>query len=203
MRTRIRRRHIALNKPYGMLSQFSDIAASGHTTLASLGLPTRVYPVGRLDHDSEGLLILSDNPSIVHRLLEPTSRHPRTYLAQVEGIPDNNAVRHLSEGVLIRGARTSPSEISVLDHDPELPSRTVPIRFRKHVPTTWLRLTLTEGRNRQVRRMTAAVGHPTLRLVRIQIGGLCLADLELDPGMWRQISPAELALLLDPRWSTA
>jgi 23S rRNA pseudouridine2457 synthase len=180
---------VALWKPYGVLSRFTPTA--GHASLAELGLPAGIYPVGRLDHDSEGLLLLTDDGPLAHRLSDPRYAHPRRYLAQVEGVPAAAALRALARGVEIQGKRTRPARVRALDADPELPARPVPIRFRRSQPTSWLELELTEGRNRQVRRMTAAVGHPTLRLVRIAIGPLRLAALGLEPGEWRALAPQE------------
>lgn len=187
-----RHRTFALFKPYGMMSQFSPV--EGKTTLAELGkFPADVYPVGRLDADSEGLLILTNDNRLKERLLEPRHRHPRTYLVQVERVPDRTALAKLEEGVIIEGRRTLPATVRLLESEPDLPPRPVPIRYRKNVPTAWLELVLVEGRNRQVRRMTAAVGHPALRLVRVQIGALKLG--ELQPGGVRELSVKELGLL--------
>ncbi len=179
---------IALHKPYDVLSQFTQEVA-GQRTLAEFGLPREVYPIGRLDRDSEGLLLLSDERALVDRLLHPRHGHPRTYWVQVEGIPDEAALRHLREGVLIDNRKTLPCRVRRLDPAPALPPRDPPVRFRKTVPDTWLALELTEGRNRQVRRMTAAAGHPTLRLVRAMVGGYPLGDL--PPGQWRALDAAD------------
>ncbi len=145
--------------------------------------------MGRLDHDSEGLLLLTDDGALAHRLLDPRSGHERTYWAQVERTPDEAALEKLRSGVVIEKQKTRPARARLLEHEPELPPRPVPIRFRKSVPTAWIELTLTEGRNRQVRKMTAAVGYPTLRLVRVAFGPIRLDDLE--PGAWRELSPEE------------
>ena len=145
-------------KPHGVLSQFTG---EGRKTLSMFGpFPPHVYPVGRLDADSEGLLLLTDDRSVIFRLTDPRFAHPRTYLVQVERIPENDAVERLRRGVTIQGKQTRPAEVGVLSFPPALPPRPIPIRLRKSVPTAWLRLTLREGRNRQVRKMTAAVGHP-------------------------------------------
>ncbi len=152
-----------------------------------------VYPVGRLDRDSEGLLLLTDDGQLAHRLTDPRFEHPKTYLVQVERIPDLRALERLRRGVELRDGRSRPAEVDLLAEPPALPDRSVPIRYRKHVPTAWLRLSIREGRNRQVRRMTAAVGHPTLRLVRIAIGPLSLGDLA--PGQWRELTFDELGAL--------
>ena len=166
-----------------MLCQFTDPA--GRPTLAAYGLPPGVYPAGRLDHDSEGLLLLTDDGPLVKRLLDPANGHPRRYLAQVEGEPDDAALARLATGgIAIQGHRTRPCGVERID-PPELWPRDPPVRFRKSVPDRWIALTLTEGKNRQVRRMTAAVGHPTLRLVRVAIGDVKLGDL--PPGGWRTV----------------
>jgi 23S rRNA pseudouridine2457 synthase len=186
-------RVLALWKPYGFLSQFTDEGA--HPGLAGLVSVRGVYAAGRLDHDSEGLLVLTDDGALAHALTEPRFAHPRTYWAQVERVPDAAALAALAAGVLVQGRRTRPAEARLLAGDAPLPPRPVPIRFRKAIPTAWVELTLAEGRNRQVRRMTAAVGHPTLRLVRVAIGALRLLDLGLAPGGWRALTPAEEAVL--------
>jgi 23S rRNA pseudouridine2457 synthase len=149
--------------------------------------------VGRLDQDSEGLLLLTNDGPLQHRLINPKFHHPRTYWAQVERVPDEEALQQLRDGVLIKGDRTRPAQARLLEHDPDLPPRDPPIRVRKQIPTAWLELILTEGRNRQVRRMTAAVGFPTLRLVRTQILHLSLNQLE--PGTWRELSADEVRSL--------
>ncbi len=180
---------LAFHKPYGVLSQFTP-DRPGQRTLAEFGFPAQVYPVGRLDLDSEGLLLLCDEPGFNHRLLDPSRQHPRTYWVQVEREPCDESLRRLARGGLdIRGHRTRPCRVVKLAGEPPLPPRDPPVRFRKSVPTAWLGLTLVEGKNRQVRRMTAAVGHPTLRLVRAAIGGFQLGPLA--PGAWRELSPDE------------
>lgn len=162
---------IAFHKPYGILCQFTP-DQPGQRTLAEFGFPPGVYPVGRLDLDSEGLLLLSDEAGFNHRLLDPKTAHPRTYLAQVEGIPTPEAIARLVRGGIdIQGHRSRPCRASMPDPQPELPPREPPVRFRQNIPTAWLELELIEGKNRQVRRMTAAVGFPTLRLIRLAIGG--------------------------------
>jgi len=181
---------IALHKPYGYLSQFSS--EDGHPGLAALRLPPKVYPCGRLDRDSEGLLLLTDDGDLNHRLTDPRFEHPRAYWAQVERVPDDAALKALAAGPRLSDGPTRPCKARLIA-EPALPPRDPPIRFRKNVPTAWLELTLTEGRNRQVRRMTAAVGFPTLRLVRAAIGALKLGDLA--PGRWRQVNTAELGRL--------
>jgi 23S rRNA pseudouridine2457 synthase len=153
-----------------------------------------VYPVGRLDWDSEGLLLLTNDGQLQHRLCHPRFGHERTYWVQVERIPDAAALTQLQEGVMIQDYSTRPALVQLLPTEPSLPERNPPIRFRKNVPTAWLEMTLTEGKNRQVRRMTAAVGFPTLRLVRVSIAHLHLNDLQ--PGQWRDLTSSELKLLL-------
>jgi 23S rRNA pseudouridine2457 synthase len=180
-------RTIALFKPYDVLSQFRD--AGGRATLAAFVAIPGVYPVGRLDRDSEGLLLLTDDGRLAHRLTDPRFAHPRTYLVEVERIPDAAALEALRRGVVLSDGPTRPAEVELLAEPPELPERPVPIRVRKTVPTAWLRLTIREGRNRQVRRMTAAVGHPTLRLVRVAIGPIEVGSLA--PGQWRELTQVE------------
>ncbi len=188
---------VAFNKPYGVLSQFTPEPGSRWRTLADFGLPARIYPVGRLDADSEGLLLLSDEADLVGRLLEPEKGHPREYWVQVERVPTDASLERLARGGLdLSGHRTRPGRAWRLDPAPMLPPRDPPIRQRQTVPDAWIALELTEGKNRQVRRMTAAVGHPTLRLVRARIGGLTLAGLELKPGAWREVDRASV---LPPR----
>ena len=179
---------IAFHKPYGVLSQFTP-DGSPNRTLAEFGFPPRVYPLGRLDADSEGLLLLSDEPGLNSRLLDPEQGHKRTYWAQVERVPDAGALAALEKGVAIQDYRTRPCRARLLDPQPEVPPRDPPIRFRKNVPDCWIELELVEGKNRQVRRMTAAVGHPTLRLLRVAIDGTTLDGLGLAPGTWRALRP--------------
>jgi 23S rRNA pseudouridine2457 synthase len=183
--------YLKLFKPYDVLCQFSD--GAGRTTLKEFVPIEGVYPVGRLDRDSEGLLILTDDGQLAHRLTDPRFEHPKTYFVQVEWIPDREDLKRLERGVELKDGRSRPAKVELLDQPPALPDRPVPIRFRKHVPTAWLRLTIREGRNRQVRRMTAAVNHPTLRLVRIAIGPVSLG--ELAPGQWRDLERDELMAL--------
>ncbi len=183
---------IAFHKPFGVLSRFTP-DGSPHRTLAEFGFPPGVYPLGRLDADSEGLLLLSDEPEWNARLLHPRRAHPREYWVQVERIPTDAALAALARGVVIQGERTRPCRVWRLDPPPAVPPREPPIRFRKHVPDCWLALELTEGRNRQVRRMTAAVGHPTLRLIRVRIGRFELGPLA--PGQWRVLRPEERRLV--------
>lgn len=184
---------LALHKPYGVLSQFTPEPGSRWRTLADFDLPKGVYALGRLDADSEGLLLLSDEPGLNSRLLDPVHGHRREYWVQVERVPTDAALAELARGVTIGGHRTQPCRVRRLEPAPVLPPRDPPIRLRKNVPDCWLALELTEGKNRQVRRMTAAVGHPTLRLVRMRIGVLKLDDLGLAPGRWRELTRAERA----------
>jgi 23S rRNA pseudouridine2457 synthase len=200
----LRNRYILFYKPFGVLSQFS-----GDREGLKKYVPVKdVYPVGRLDRDSEGLLLLTNDGALQHRLTDPKFNHPRTYWVQVEGVPNQSALDQLAHGITIQDYRTRPAHVRLLSVEPALPPRDPPIRFRKTVPTSWIELTLTEGRNRQVRRMTAAVGHPTLRLVRVSIGGLSLGDSKLSgllscepglaalqPGEWRELSQEELEKL--------
>jgi 23S rRNA pseudouridine2457 synthase len=188
-------RYVLFNKPDGVLCQFTDAMhpsnREGRKTLADYGpFPRDVYPVGRLDFDSEGLVLLTNDGPLKHRLLDPKFSHPRTYLVQVERIPSGESLEKLRHGVIIEERRTLPAKARLLTDEPDVPPRSMPIRFRKSVPTAWLELTLHEGKNRQVRKMTAAVGHPTLRLVRIGIANLFVGDLR--PGEKRELAPDEI-----------
>jgi 23S rRNA pseudouridine2457 synthase len=177
---------IALNKPFNVLCQFTDRGTPARRTLADFGLPAGVYPAGRLDFDSEGLLLLTDDGALAHRITDPRHKQPKTYLVQVEGAPSAEQLQALRDGVELNDGATRPARVRRLDDAPGLWPRDPPVRFRKTVPDAWLELTIGEGRNRQVRRMTAAVGLPTLRLVRIAIG-----DWRLDalaPGRWQAMS---------------
>jgi len=185
---------IAFNKPYGVLSQFTP-DGSPNRNLSEFGFPERVYPIGRLDADSEGLLLLSDEAKWNDRLLNPTRRHPREYWAQVERIPVQTALDELAAGVTIKGHRTLPCRVSFLDPQPDVPPRDPPIRVRKSVPDCWIGLELVEGKNRQVRRMTAAIGHPTLRLIRNRIGSYVLPSCK-KPGQWHELTTSESRLLM-------
>lgn len=184
---------IIFNKPYGVLSQFTH--EGSRSSLQDFGpFPRALYPVGRLDADTEGLLVLTNDNALKHQLTDPTFGHPKTYLVQVENIPSEDALEQLRTGVMIEKKKTKPSEVTLLTKEPALPLRPAPIRFRKNIPTAWLEITLREGRNRQIRKMTAAVGHPTLRLLRIRMGQLDLS--ELAPGKWRKLSSIERQRLL-------
>ena len=184
---------IAFHKPFGVLSQFTG-DGSPNRPLAEFGFPKNVYAIGRLDADSEGLLLLSDESSWNDRLLHPRHAHEREYWAQVEKIPTRAALEQLQCGVVIQGRKTLPGRAWMLEPQPEMPPRVPPIRFRKSVPDCWIGLELVEGKNRQVRRMTAAIGHPTLRLVRVRIGQFWLGDL--PPGQWRVLSATESQAVL-------
>jgi 23S rRNA pseudouridine2457 synthase len=210
---------IAFNKPFGVLSQFTG-DGSPNRPLAEFGFPKNVYAIGRLDADSEGLLLLSDEARWNDRLLNPRHAHEREYWAQVEKIPAPESLKKLETGIVVQGRKTLPCRAWILEPQPEvevrsavlcapsdiikatfgahgvtrptLAPRTPPIRFRKSVPDCWIGLELVEGKNRQVRRMTAAIGHPTLRLIRVRIGDFWLGDL--PPGQWRELTPPEIKL---------
>lgn len=183
---------LAFHKPYGVLSQFTP-DGSANRPLAEFGFPKGIYSIGRLDADSEGLLLLSDEARWNARLLSPTSHVEKTYHVLVERLPEESALRQLREGVVLDGKATLPAGARVLDPQPEFPPRDPPVRFRKNVQDFWIELRLREGRNRQVRRMTAAVGHPTLRLIRVAIGGVSLGSLVY--GGWRELSLGEIQML--------
>lgn len=172
---------LLFNKPYLVLCQFTD--PDGRPTLADYINVPGVYAAGRLDHDSEGVLALTDDGRLQQRIADPQHKLPKTYWAQVEGIPDAAAIQQLQRGVQLKDGMTRPAEARLIDEPPQLWPRTPPIRERKSIPTAWIELTLREGRNRQVRRMTAAVGFPSLRLIRAAIGPWALRDLQ--PGEWR------------------
>lgn len=182
-----------INKPYGVLSQFTG--SPGQRTLAEFGpFPPDVYAAGRLDADSEGLLLLTNDRRVQQRLTDPAFGHTRTYCVQVENIPSAASLLLLRKGVVLDGRRTLPAEVRLLAEEPLFPPRSVPIRVRKSIPTAWLEITLKEGRNRQVRRMTASVGHPTLRLIRVAMDVLTLTGLA--PGEAREITRQERGVLL-------
>jgi len=201
---------IAFHKPYGVLSQFTG-DGSPNRPLAEFGFPKNIYPIGRLDADSEGLLLLSDEARWNEKLLHPRHAHEREYWAQVEKIPTPESLLQLAKGLVIQDRKTLPCRAWLLEPQPvvgssscdnrtaqrTVPTRTPPIRFRKSVPDCWIGLELVEGKNRQVRRMTAAIGHPTLRLLRVRIGNFWLADL--PPGQWRVLSPEEILCVAPAR----
>ncbi|QIL19482.1 pseudouridine synthase [Thermomonas sp. HDW16] len=176
---------IAFNKPYGVLCQFTDRSPPPRRTLAEFGLPPDVYPAGRLDFDSEGLLLLTDDGALAHRLTDPKHKQAKTYWAQVEGDPDAAALDALRNGVVLNDGPTLPAQAKRIDA-PTLWPRDPPVRFRKTVPDAWIELSIREGRNRQVRRMTATVGLPTLRLVRVAIANYRMEALM--PGEWRIVN---------------
>ena len=184
---------IVFNKPFNVLSQFTD--KEGRRTLAEFIPVPRVRPAGRLDYDSEGLLLLTDDGALRARIAEPKHKLPKTYWVQVEGTPTTDALEQLRNGVMLNDGRTRPADVRPIP-EPELWPRDPPIRMRRNIPTAWIELILTEGRNRQVRRMTAAVGFPTLRLVRVAVGPYRLDGLE--PGEWREVAIAP-SLARDPR----
>lgn len=180
-------RCLLLHKPYGVLTQFTSL--QGRRTLKEFINIPNVYPVGRLDHDSEGLLLLTDDGPLQHSLSDPRFEHPKTYWAQVERVPTNEALENLRNGIEIQGYRTKAAQVTLVENEPLFAPRNPPVRFRKTVPTAWLELTISEGKNRQIRHMTAAVGHPTLRLIRTAIGRLSLGNLQ--PGQWLELTPDE------------
>ncbi|MCW5965959.1 MAG: pseudouridine synthase [Bryobacterales bacterium] len=187
-------RYLLFYKPYGVLSQFTPEPGSRHQCLGDFVKVPDVYPAGRLDGDSEGLVLLTSDGDLQHVLTDPRYGHPRTYWVQVEGIPGREALDRLRRGgMMIQGYFTRPAAAHLMEAEPDLPQRHPPIRMRKEIPTAWLELTLTEGRNRQVRRMTAATGYPTLRLVRAAIGPVTLAGMM--PGGWRDLHPEEVEAL--------
>ncbi|MDF1611337.1 pseudouridine synthase [Stygiobacter electus] len=184
-------KYFLLNKPYGVLTQFTD--KENRPTLSSLyKFPKDVYPVGRLDLDSEGLLLLTNDKSLTNFLLNPKFKHEREYYVQVEGIPTEEAIKKLCDGVIIENRKTLPAKVKLIE-DPNFEKRNPPIRERKNIPTSWLSITIYEGRNRQVRRMTAAVGYPTLRLVRVRIENLFLGNLK--SGEVRKLTTDEIKQL--------
>lgn len=184
---------LAFNKPFGVLSQFTPDGSLNHT-LFEFRFPKKVYPIGRLDADSEGLLLLTDEAALNQKLLHPRNAHEREYWVQIEKHPSSQDLIQMQKGVLIQGRKTLPARAWILEPQPDLPLRDPPIRVRKTVPTCWIGLELTEGKNRQVRRMTAAIGHPTLRLIRVRIGGLSLNDLA--SGTWRELDLDQRNLVL-------
>jgi 23S rRNA pseudouridine2457 synthase len=186
-------RYLVVHKPYGVMTSFTD--PEGRPSLGDYVPVPDVYAAGRLDLDSEGLMLLTSDGWLNHRLTHPDYEHPKTYLVQVERVPDDAALQALRRGVEIKGQRTRPAEVELLAgaHEPDVPPREVPIRYRANVPTAWLRIVLREGRKRQIRHMTAAVGYPTLRLMRVAMGPISLGDLA--PGRWRDLDDGELRAL--------
>jgi len=183
---------IAFNKPFGVLSRFTGGGPAGRT-LSEFGFPKNVWPIGRLDADSEGLLLLSDEPEWNGKLLHPRQAHRREYWAQVEKIPSLESLKKLENGIWVQGRKTLPCRAWILEPQPEIPPRNPPIRFRKSVLDCWIGLELIEGKNRQARRMTAAIGHPTLRLMRVRIGAF--RPCNLQPGRWRVLTAMERELI--------
>jgi len=181
-------RILLFNKPYGVICQFSRDGL--HPTLADYIPVQQVYPAGRLDTDSEGLLLLTDDGKLQHRITDPEHKLPKTYWVQVEGVPDEAALEKLQQGVMLKDGLTLPALASVMGEPVDLWQRDPPVRFRQNIPTSWLQLTIREGRNRQVRRMTAAVGFPTLRLIRYAIGDWPLD--RLGSGEWREAGTSEV-----------
>ena len=184
-------RTLVFHKPYDVLPCFKD--PDGRPTLADYITVPGVYAAGRLDRDSEGLMILTSDGALAHRITDPQHKLPKVYWVQVERVPAEGALNQLRRGVMLRGIRTRPAHVRILRQEPLLWERPVPIRVRRSVPTAWLEVVIHEGKNRQVRRMTAAVGHPTLRLIRVAIGAIRLDNLQ--PGQWRDASSAELRTL--------
>jgi len=178
-------------KPYKVLSSFTD--PEGHTTLSDYVDVPGVYAAGRLDYDSEGLLLLTSDGWLAHRITQPKYKLKKIYLVQIENIPTKAALNQLRQGVIVQGERTRPAEVELLATEPDIFPRSEPVRHRPTIPTVWLKIGLREGRKRQIRRMTAAVGHPTLRLIRIAVGPITLG--QLTPGQWRDLTPAELKTL--------
>jgi len=184
----IRFEYIVFNKPFDVLTTFTD--SQNRATLADFIRVPHVYAAGRLDRDSEGLLLLTSDGQLAHRLTDPSFKLPKSYLVQVERLPGPEELDRLQNGVVIQGKPTRPAMVEVLEKTPDLWPRSIPIRFRKSVPTTWIRMTIIEGMNRQIRRMTAAVGHPTLRLVRTAIGPIQIGSL--GSGEWRRLTRREI-----------
>lgn len=181
-------KYIILNKPFEVLTQFTDEA--GRATLNDYVGIADIYPVGRLDYDSEGLVLLTDDKPLQHRLSDPQFKVEKTYLVQVEGIPPQEALTRLRLGVRIKETKTAPAKVRLLEEEPQMWERSKPVRFRKNIPTSWLEIKISQGMNRQVRRMTAAVDYPTLRLIRTAIGPLSLGDLQ--PGEYCELTLEEV-----------
>ncbi len=178
-------------KPYKVMTSFTD--EEGRPTVGDYVDVPDVYAAGRLDFDSEGLLLLTSDGQLAHRITHPRYKLPKTYLVQVERVPTDEALAELRRGVLVKGVKTRPATVTRLPEPPPIFPRSEPVRYRKTVPTAWLKLTISEGRKRQVRRMTAAVGYPTLRLIRVAIGPIALGALQ--PGQWRDLTATELRAL--------
>ena len=183
-------RLILFNKPYDVLCQFTD--SDGRKTLADYIPVPEVYTAGRLDKDSEGLVLLTGDGKLQSRIAHPKHKLWKTYWVQVEGVPDTEAIKQLTSGVRLKDGMTKPARVKVIEQPAMIWSRNPPIRFRKNIPDSWLELSIREGKNRQVRRMTAAIGHPTLRLIRYSIGNLTIKNLA--PGEWCEVSSEELSL---------
>jgi 23S rRNA pseudouridine2457 synthase len=180
--------YLAFNKPYGILSQFTS--DNPDDNLSKFNLPKDVYACGRLDKDSEGLLLLTNDGPLINKLLNPKYDKVKTYWVQVERIPREDSLKKLANGVRIEDYTTKPCQIKIIEPTPDIPERNPPVRFRKTVPTCWLEIKISEGKNRQVRKMTASIGHPTLRLIRIKIGNLSLGNLAA--GEYREISREDI-----------
>ena len=183
-------RYVLFHKPYNVLSQFTP--EDGARSLLEFDLPKEIYPAGRLDKDSEGLLLLTDDGYLIEKLLNPKSEKKKTYWVLVERVPSEEGLDLMRRGLKIEDYTTLPAEVKILDPQPDIPPREPPVRYRKTVIDVWLEIKIVEGKNRQVRKMTAAIGHPTLRLIRKKIGELELADLKA--GEWREISRIEIKL---------
>lgn len=181
-------KYIIINKPFEVLTQFTDEA--GRATLKDYVPVPDIYPVGRLDYDSEGLVLLTDDKQLQHRLSDPKFKIEKTYLVQVDDVPSDEALTRLRLGVQVKGTKTAPAKVKLLEQAPQIWERSKPIRFRKEIPTSWMEIKISQGMNRQVRRMTAAVGYPTLRLIRPSIGPINLG--ELQPGEYRELSTEEV-----------
>lgn len=188
-------RVILLNKPYDVLCQFTDEGTGARTLAECVDVPG-VYPAGRLDRDSEGLVVLTDDGTLIARISQPRYKWPKTYCVQVEGVPTEDALAALCQGVTLKDGQTLPAEVRRIDEPSWLWPRTPPVRFRQSIPTSWIEIVLREGKNRQVRRMTAAVGFPTLRLIRRAVGDWTLDGLE--PGQWREVSAGPSAAVPRP-----
>ena len=182
-------RYILFHKPYNVLSQFTP--EDGARALSEFNLPTDVYAAGRLDKDSEGLLLLTNDGLMIEKLLNPKNEKPKTYWVLVERIPTEDELKRMQAGLHIEDYVTSPCSVKILDPRPEVAPRNPPVRYRKTVQDVWIEITITEGKNRQIRKMTAAIGHPTLRLIRKKIGNLELGDL--PEGSWKEIKRIDIA----------